>query len=363
MIAHYRVPIINNVGNHPGLILRNYAGGEKPGVSVADASEEVSSPVHRLYNVHPPGRDARVVFAFGWTKILWDGVDVVVTTEAVHNLVNWLLLALKSPFRYRLLVMGHIRLGQQNGRLGAWLRKIFVRRADGIIAYTVEGAEQAVAWGVDPAQVAVMDNTLDLNSIEEAKKSVTAEQIAELRRVLGVSGLTLLYTGRTTSTKRPDIAIDAVLDLERRGIDVTLIIVGDSIERASLEKRARGSTRIHFVGAVFDEQELARYFSIADVMFIPGAVGLAVVHGFAYGLPLLTARDAPHGPEMIAAEDGLNAVLVHQCSVPSFVDAIEALVSSPGHVVELKANAAATPLKSPDTMAEAIVRMVYRGSS
>jgi glycosyltransferase involved in cell wall biosynthesis len=360
VIAHYRVPIINRIVCHPDIELVNFAGFAKEGVSVGDASNDVHAPVHRLHNIRLPGNSARVIYAVGWAKILTGRYEVVITTEATHNLVNWLLLAGKRLFGYRLLVMGHIRPGQENGRISGWLRRRFIRHADGVISYTTEGAAQASAWGLAPESVAVMGNTLDIDRVERAKRELTVEAVASLRERLRVSGLTLLLSGRLTPIKRVDVAIETMRELECKGIDATLIVVGDSVKRGSLESQARGCKRIRFAGAIFDESELAAYFALADFVFIPGAVGLSVIHAFAYGVPLLTAKNVAHRPEIAVACDGVNSVMVDRCEALLFANAITRLVQAPERVQRLKKGAIATELNSADAMADEIAKTIRR---
>lgn len=360
VIAHYRVAIINRVAAHPEIDLVNFAGAARKGVSVDDASVNVTTPIQWMHNLRPPGRDARVVYAVGWTQILTGGFDVVITTEAVHNLVNWLLMAFRKLFAYRVVVMGHVRPGRENSRVGTWLRQRLIRSADGIIAYTAAGADQAVAWGVLPDRVAVMGNTLDLDRIERARASAQSPYQTGSRSRIGHDGVRLLFVGRPTAIKRPDVAISTVLELNRRGVGATLTIIGDSAERAELTAQANHSPNIRFTGAIFDEARLEAYFATSDFVFIPGAVGLSVVHAFAYGIPLITSKGVPHGPEMAVARDGVNSVMAESCDTQSFARLISQLAADPQRVAALKQGAAATQLNSPDAMTAEIVRMLIK---
>lgn len=63
-------------------------------------------------------------------------------------------------------------------------------------------------------------------------------------------------------------------------------------------------------GAINDNYLSALLLENADVHVIAGEVGLAIVHGFAFGLPMITCRPTPdgpyHGPEIEYLKDGYN---------------------------------------------------------
>ena len=63
------------------------------------------------------------------------------------------------------------------------------------------------------------------------------------------------------------------------------------------------SDRVRFQGEVTDPEVLRDFFSRAIAYVSPGAVGLAVLHAFAYGVPVITGRENYHGPEA----DNLNS--------------------------------------------------------
>ena len=171
VVAPYRVALVDALSQLPGIELVIYTGQAAVGVSVADASDQVAAPVVSLRNLRAP-RSAKVLYTMGWTRILRDRVDVVLTTEASHNLVNWLLLATRRMAGHKVTVVGHIRplLGQS-----VWvcrLRRLLVRAADGVVAYTDAGRLQALAWRVPSNRVTVMDNAIDMGRIANADRGL-----------------------------------------------------------------------------------------------------------------------------------------------------------------------------------------------
>jgi glycosyltransferase involved in cell wall biosynthesis len=360
VVAHYRVPVINRLADRPGIDLTVFAGQALPGVSNSDASGEVTARVVRVWSMRGFRVGIPFNYAVGWTRMLATRQRVILTTESTAHLVNWLLLAVRPWFRFRFVVVGHIRLTPHDRPRVAWLRRRLVAASDGVVAYTDEGARQALAWGVAPSQVVAMGNTIDVERVARARANLTEARVAALRAELGLGdGPVYLFIARPTAVKRLDVAIETVRLLAARGVAAHLLVVGSGAALPTYEAQARDLGSVRFLGEVHDEDALAPLFAVSDLVFIPGAVGLAVNHAFAYGLPLVTAEGA-HGPEMVIAEDGRNAVIVDACEPERFATELEALARSPERLRARRAGAAGTEVASIETMAERIASLVER---
>lgn len=144
-----------------------------------------------------------------------------------------------------------------------------------------------------------------------------------LRARLASSGsVLLLAVGRLSAEKRPELAIDAVRHLARRGVDVTLVMAGDGPLRPALE-RAAGDLPVRFLGHVEDRSTLARLYATADVALALGPAetfGLAALEGLASGTPLVTAR-AGATRELLAPGAGV-AAFSHPAAIAAAVRAV-----------------------------------------
>lgn len=361
VVAHYRVAVANRLFTSRALDLTVYAGQELSGVGVPDASSSLEGRFVRLLNIRRPrpSRDPRVLHVFGWATIVAQRPEVVITTEASHNLANWLLLASRRRFGHRVVIMGHIRSSGQ-GRLAMWLRRRLASAADGVLAYTDDGVEQAATWGVPRSRVSALGNTLDLSRIESARQAVQSADVARVRKDLGLKGLVCLFVGRPNRVKRLDLAIDALRHLTERDVPAHLIVIGSSADLPTYVERASDAANIHFIGEVLDEQKLAPYFAVSDLMIIPGAVGLSVNHAFAYGLPLVTSADAPHRPEMRIAEHGRNTIQVRPMESVAFADALHRLAENPAMLHALKTGVSNTAVPGVEDMVAAIESFVVK---
>lgn len=105
----------------------------------------------------------------------------------------------------------------------------------------------------------------------------------------------LMWLGRMVASKRPDVSLKLIAELESRGIPASLTMIGDGPERASLEALA-GSLRIghlvEFVGRIpwectfdyYDRSDFLVFTSMRD------SSCPAVLEAAARGLPTLCLR-------------------------------------------------------------------------
>ena len=358
VVPHYRVPLFNNLDKGHGVELTVFAGPGNPGVSNADASGDLTARVVPIRNVYGNGRHLPFSYAHGWSRLL-RGFDVVVTSESTRDVATWLLLFLRRLFGFKLVICGHIRLTTHDRVVVARLRRLLVGWADGVIAYTEEGSQQALEWGKNAASVIAMGNTIDTERAERARDSVTPEDVDRFKSERGLGNAVFLFIARPTPWKRLDTAIEAVRILNGRGLRTDLLVVGaEGAAQAGVPTTA--SDRVHFLGVETRDEVLATYFAAADLVLVPGAVGLAVNHAFAQGRPIVTARHAQHGPEMAIAEHGRNAWLVESTDAEAFAEALERLTCAPELLVRLHQGSRTTELPTVGRAATRIATLVQR---
>jgi alpha-1,6-mannosyltransferase len=103
--------------------------------------------------------------------------------------------------------------------------------------------------------------------------------------------LKLIYVGRLSREKHPNLAVATAVELHRRGIAVQLDVYGEGAMRPDLEVLAQGAP-VTFHGHLDDREQLALRISEADVALsvCPSETfGLAVLEALASGTPVVTA--------------------------------------------------------------------------
>jgi glycosyltransferase involved in cell wall biosynthesis len=104
---------------------------------------------------------------------------------------------------------------------------------------------------------------------------------------------------------------------------VSILILGQGAEEARLRELSTDLSSV--VVHQHNDLKLARALRVSAAVVIPGCVGLAVTHGFAPSVPILTRRGQLHGPEVEYLEDGGNGLLLPE-EPGKFFEALDAFV-------------------------------------
>jgi alpha-1,6-mannosyltransferase len=147
------------------------------------------------------------------------------------------------------------------------------------------------------------------------------------KELAGEARVLLALCSRLSPEKRPAIALDALAELLRRGVDAALVVAGDGPLRARMVERARARRLpVTFAGHIGDPADLAVLQATADVVLAPGPAetfGLAAMEALACGTPVVasdrSAVPALLGPAgTVASGDGR-----------SFADGVQRLLARP----------------------------------
>ncbi|MFT5716080.1 MAG: glycosyltransferase involved in cell wall biosynthesis, partial [Oleiphilaceae bacterium] len=67
---------------------------------------------------------------------------------------------------------------------------------------------------------------------------------------------------------------------------------------------------LRWLGAIYDENEIAPYMLASSLCCYPANVGLSMMHAMGYGVPVITGDDIKsHNPEIHVLDNGLNGSL------------------------------------------------------
>ena len=102
-----------------------------------------------------------------------------------------------------------------------------------------------------------------------------------MRRSLGIGETPLIgYSGRFVEEKRPDLLLRALAHLEDRLPGAHVAFAGQYIMpyehfyQQSLPLIERWGNRVHFLGLIEDEHELADFYAACDVLVLPSSSDL-----------------------------------------------------------------------------------------
>jgi len=308
------------------------------------APELVSYPVRWISRSHPPGlrhaeyalrlaaltRRADVLYV---NSVLTRGAlgsrapaVVKLTDDPVYERARRLGLFegdLDAFQRYR----GGLRIGALRG-----VRDLALRRAARVLCPSRYLSELAVAWGVEPGRVTVLENATPELGVLPSRE--------EARARLGLDGNVLAFAGRLGPAKALDVALRALARVD----GVSLVLAGDGPERASLEALADElglSGRVRFAGPL-PRQDVLTLYRAADAAILSSAwenFPHSVVEALAVGTPVISTAV---GGVAEVVEDGVNGLLVPAGDVEQLAQAIERLTADPELRERLAAAAAAS---------------------
>jgi len=136
--------------------------------------------------------------------------------------------------------------------------------------------------------------------------------------------------GRLSAQKRIGDLIEAMRVLRDRGTDVPLTIVGDGVERAALESRARDSgIDARFVGQV-PTTELPERLGGMDVCVMPAereGLGLAAIEALIAGVPVVVTEEG--GGLLDIVGEGDYGRVVPARHPEALADAVETFLDNP----------------------------------
>lgn len=230
-------------------------------------------------------------------KKLWLGISQHVReSDVVHLMGHWTLLnafvyiiakSLKKPYVFcpagALPIVGRSCLLKKmyNFLIG---RRI-VRDAAKWIAITEAEKQHFTEYGVNPSDVVLIPNAIEVPQAPKKEDNTFAAKFEVGKRPF------VLFLGRLSFIKGPDILISAFCSLLEKVKDLDLVVAGpdDSMlkDLKQLVQKYKAEDRVHFVGFVGGSDKVQAY-QAAKILAIPSrqeAMSLVVLEAAAVGTP------------------------------------------------------------------------------
>ena len=192
------------------------------------------------------------------------------------------------------------------------IKTFLLKHSHGVLLYTEYNLDELLERGIDRGKIIIYNNTMNEVPHHLALNNVTSEMTEKVEQESRKSSHSLMLIGRLTSMKRIDLLLKASKKLVVVYPDLRVFIIGDGSERTKLEAYVQimGLTdNVFFLGAISDPDLLAPYMKLTDFNIIPGAVGLSLVHSMICGVPFVTLKNSPHGPEVAYLRNNYNGYM------------------------------------------------------
>jgi glycosyltransferase involved in cell wall biosynthesis len=196
-----------------------------------------------------------------------------------------------------------------------------IKKADSLILYGDSDKKLLSAY-INPEKIFVAKNTLDTDTLLKIHRMLVTEGRDEVKKRLHfIAKYNIIYIGRLLKEKLPDLLIKMIDDLSPE-VKNSLCIhyVGDGPARADLEELINSNlsykNSVKFHGKVYDDERTGELLYAADIMILPGEIGLSVNHALIFQCPVFTFEkneSGPwHGPEEDYIINGLTGYKVKE---------------------------------------------------
>lgn len=323
-IARYRMPIFEELSRSTSTDFVFLSDDKTP-----EAALELA-PLH----AHPDVNWIRVRNRWLFSKVLWQ--SGVVKAAFFGNFKCFIFLgerrfastwvaALVARLRGKPVLFWTHGVTKRERGLSKRIRHAFYSIPDGLLLYGSWARQQLVSWGMQAERLHIVYNSLDYERQKEMFEQLIRKEPEGDK--LSTPPYRLAAIGRLIPSKRFDLLVEAAAILNRRGVSVTVNIIGGGPELSNLLRQARilgVQQLVHFLGASSCEQEVGPVLFDADICVLPGKVGLGVIHALSYGTPVIVHDDFDHHtPEIDAFRDGATGAIFRRGSAPDLARAIE----------------------------------------
>lgn len=331
-VRPYRTPVYKLLAAQPGIELTLLAG------HVPDAPDLDTSNIN-FHFIHAPVVDRRrgpitLKYQPAQREVIDPSrFDLVIQSWNAHYSTLWPALGKASRIGLPLVLWGH-GYSKRDSALRTAIRNLMGRRATAIMLYTHEVAERMITkYGFPRNRVFVAQNAIDQAPIAAARNAwlATPDRLKEFQQTHRlVPQQTIAFVSRLYRENRPDMLVEAIAWLQARFPNVAAVIVGDGPERENLRQLAmdRGiAERVHLVGTIYDEHQLAPWLLSSRAFCYPENIGLSLLTAFGFGLPAVTSDNlAGQNPEIVALTPGQNGLLYRVGSLEAMVESLSQLL-------------------------------------
>lgn len=201
-----------------------------------------------------------------------------------------------------------------------YLRMMLMKLVHAVLFYTDQEIEEYRAgFGRnDRRPISAINNGINVDPIIAQREPYRAEDRPRA----------MMLIGRLQAKCQAEMLIEALADPRLKG--VRLHVVGDGPARSDLEvlaHRLRVEDAVTWHGGTSDEAVIAKVANQCRIFAFPGAVGLSLIHGMAYGLPAVINDDRwGNGPEITAFDDEMTGVAFAKNDGADLTDKISAII-------------------------------------
>ena len=221
------------------------------------------------------------------------------------------------------------------------IRLLWSRLFKNIFVYTDAEADYLRDIGFEKHFIVGMNNGLDQKAIDAVALKWTDARLRKWRLENNLENKVMVLACARLNTKNKfEQVINALPLMLEKNPNLIYCIVGDGDEKNNMMEMVKSSgleNHVRFVGALYDEDELAPWFLSSELLIHPAAIGLTLMHAFGYGLPVVThGKTKLHNPEYAAFEPECTGRNFEIDNIQSLADTVVGLLHDKDALAEMK---------------------------
>ena len=275
----------------------------------------------------------------GKRQLIWQpciqelqGKELVIVEQANKLLLNYYLILCKKYLGIKLAYWGHgLNMMYDSNSLANKFKYLFINKSDWWFAYSQGVKSFLIKKGYPESKITVVQNAIDTRSLTKNYAKIKSSETEEVKTGLGIKGQHIgIFCGAMYPEKQIDFILESCQKIKQQIEDFHMVFIGAGVDAQKVVTAASQNDWIHYVGPKFGEDRI-KYFKIASLQLMPGAVGLGVLDSFALATPLISTYQNSHGPEFDYIEHGKNGIITNN-NLDDYTNAVVQLLMSKKHI-------------------------------
>jgi hypothetical protein len=241
--------------------------------------------------------------------------DAIVLMWHFAHITTWLLLLTKFVHRKKIILFGQgisVKRYLKEEIKPDWKLKLQLKLADGAWIYMQKEQKQWAKIFPDKPIVALNNTISNISKILQTEVTIVKHE-CKIKHSIKQRRILLFCARFENPHRRIDLLVETIkrLNSDKFGF----IIIGEGKFKPNFSI----FPNVYDYGAVYDDSIKRELFSIADIYFQPGWVGLSIVEAMAYALPIFTFKRSEETKQcveysyIIANENGMIFNNIEEC--------------------------------------------------
>jgi glycosyltransferase involved in cell wall biosynthesis len=300
---------------------------------------------------------------------IFNEYDVVVIQGNPRQVSHFLLATFLRLFGKKVIIWTQAH-SYRNFTLTENIRLLWLRIFKYLLVYTDVEVEYLRKKGFKTQYIIGMNNGLNQRKIDTIVREWNSERLKEWRKINELDDkVILLSCARLDPKNKFELIIHALPIIIAKYPNLMWCLIGNGVDEDNLRAlvKIKGlSAHVCFVGAIYNESDLAPWFLLSKLFIHPASIGLSLLHAFGYGLPVVTHNNGRrHNPEYAAFEPELTGRNFNDNDIQGLSNTIINLLSDDDALKKMKGYTLniAREKYNVDIMADRFVQIVKKATS